>query len=150
MKIIYLFLLLLVGCTGVIIDESTPYELTKDEVYTLEKALDNEYLALTFYQQAADDFGEVFLDAVRIQDNNIIKLNEVFEDYEIDVPENENVAQEVDNIKVACENAILFERRKAYNNLISQIDNPDVVEVFRELSKISENQLAIFKGCSLI
>ena len=106
-------------------------------------ALDDEYKAWSVYDQVIDDFGNVrpFTNIQRAEEKHIAALVNLFEAYDLEVPENEwagNVPS-YDTLNDAYAAGVQAEIDNAalYDQLFDMTENPDIVRVFTSLQQAS-------------
>jgi hypothetical protein len=130
-------------------------DLSAWEEEALRIALQDEYKAWSVYDQVIADFGAVrpFTSIQKAEENHIAALVALFEGYGLDVPANEWVGNvpTFDTLAEACEAGVQAEIDNAalYDQLLSMVDNPDLVRVFTALQSASQDQhLPAFERCA--
>lgn len=127
-------------------------DLTVTEIQALYEALDDEYRALTTYEQVLADFGEVppFSHIREAEKRHIEALCRLFARYGLAVPENPwpgKVGQYA-SLQGACETAVAAEiaNAKIYERLLQATERPDILKVLRNLQNASQqNHLPAFR-----
>jgi len=130
-------------------------ELSESEAQALRMALEDEYMAWSFYEQVIEDFGPVrpFASIQRAEENHIAALVALFERYGLEVPSNEwavvqdssdsmplgsgleSIAEAyVVGAQAEVDNAAL------YDELLTMVDNADLVRVFTSLQEASQTK----------
>ncbi|MGZ8907631.1 MAG: ferritin-like domain-containing protein [Methylobacter sp.] len=127
-------------------------DLTVIEIQALYEALDDEYRALATYEQVLADFGEVppFSHIREAEKRHIEALCRLFARYGLAVPENPwpGKVGRYSNLQGACETAVAAEiaNAKIYERLLQATERPDILKVFRNLQKASQqNHLPAFR-----
>ena len=128
--------------------------LTESEVEALHLALDDEYKALATYQGVLDTFGEVvpFAEIALSEQRHIEALVTQFEKYGIPVPENPWFGEVpvFGTLSEACQAGVEAEIANValYDQLFEMTDRQDLVRVFTNLSRASqESHLPEFQAC---
>lgn len=124
---------------------------------SLTIAIEDEYKARETYLAVIDKFGDVrpFSNIILAEENHISSLENLFNKYKIDIPEN-NFAGKIevaDTLKEMCEIGVQaeVENAKLYREkLIPSVkEYPDVTMVFENLMQASENNhLKAFNNCN--
>jgi hypothetical protein len=129
--------------------------LSPSEVDALTTALDDEYKAWSTYEQVIADLGAVrpFTSIQRAEENHIAALVSLFDRYGLDVPANEWPVSvpTYDSLAEACAAGVQAEIDNAalYDELFSNVDNPDVIRVFTALQQASQTKhLPAFERCA--
>lgn len=125
------------------------------EYEALHAALDDEYKAYSTYENVLQDFGDIrpFIHIQQAELQHITTLHQLFEKYDIEIPENPWVdkAPRFSSVTKACvagkegeiTNAALYEK------LLTSTDKADVLNVFQALQSASENNhLPAFEKCA--
>lgn len=128
-------------------------ELSPSELTALEKALQDEINAESFYQKVIEKFGTVrpFSMIVSSERQHISELENIYETYGIDVPA--LIAKDIAlpaSIDEACKISVQAEvdNIKLYDELKTQVTKTSVKEVFDNLAYASENMhLPAFERC---
>jgi hypothetical protein len=136
-------------------DDGSLTDLSASEIKALHLALEDECKAWSTYDQVIADFGKVrpFTNIRRADENHIAALVALFQRYGLAVPINDwpgNVAT-FDTLDQACEAGVQAEIDNAalYDQLVSMVDNPDIVQVFTALQQASQDQhLPAFEQCA--
>ena len=141
--------------SGECVDVGSVEQLSASEVEALRMALDDEYKAWSVYEQVITDFGGVrpFASIQRAEESHIRALVRLFDRYGIDAPVNEWLGQvpSYDTLAEACEAGVQAEvdNGELYDELLSMVDNPDIVRVFIALQRASEiRHLPAFEYCA--
>ena len=137
------------------IDELPYEELSDSEITALGSALNDEYKAEATYQKILDTFGEdttPFNNIINAEVKHSTKIIELYEKYDLDVPENDLYYQtpEFETVTGACSAAVQAEIDNValYDELDSEIDNEDIQVVFASLRRASqESHLPAFERC---
>jgi hypothetical protein len=130
-------------------------ELDESETEALLMALDDEYKAWSVYDQVIADLGTVrpFVSVQKAEENHIAALVTLFDRYGLEVPANDwpgNVPT-FETAADACTAGVQAEIGNAslYDELLSMIDNPDIVRVFTALQQASQTMhLPAFEQCA--
>jgi len=141
--------------SGPISDGTAMGDLDESEVEALMMALQDEYKAWSVYDQVVIDLGTAwpFTNIQRGEENHIAALVTLFDRYGLDVPVNEwadNVTG-FDTLAEACEAGVQAEIENAalYDELLSMVDNPDIIRVFTTLQQASQTKhLPAFERCA--
>jgi hypothetical protein len=118
-------------------------EISSDEIFALNRAMDDEYKLRATYQKTLDTFGEVkpFAEIYTSTDRHVEALTWLFDRYQLEIPRDEwfEVIPEFNNVHEAYEECQAMEMQSAalYDELIGKVDNADIRFVFRELMRIS-------------
>jgi hypothetical protein len=143
------------AASGPVSDGTTMGDLDESEVEALMMALQDEYKAWSVYDQVVTDLGPAwpFTNIQRAEENHIAALVTLFDRYGLDVPLNEwadNVPS-FDTLAEACEAGVQAEIDNAalYDELLSMVDNPDIIRVFSALQQASQTKhLPAFERCA--
>jgi hypothetical protein len=134
------------GPTSGIVDASDA-DLSESEEAALLMALQDEYKAWSFYEQAIAELGAVrpFTSIQRAEENHIAALVTLFDRYGLDVPVNEystSVGGGPESMAEACELGVQAEEDNAalYDELFAMVDNTDIVQVFTALQEASQTK----------
>lgn len=143
--------------TTILDDGQTPTtapSLSQLEIEALNSAIDDEYKARATYAGVIEKFGDVrpFNNIMNAEQQHIEALKRIYSIYNLEVPEDPwtgNVP-EYGTLAEACDagaNAEI-ENIRMYERLLVQVENPDVLETFKNLQKASlENHLPAFQRC---
>lgn len=130
-------------------------ELSEAEINALNLTLNDEYRAEAIYQNVLDKFGDVrpFSNIIRAEQKHSDSLIQIYERYGLIVPENNwyDSVPEFDSVREACAAGVEAEIENAalYDELMSNIDNQDIIIVFTALRDASiNNHLPAFQRCS--
>jgi hypothetical protein len=130
-------------------------DLSESEIQALSMALDDEYRAWAVYDQVIADLGAVqpFTSIQKAEEAHIAALVTLFDRYGLDVPANDYVGTipTFDTWAGACETGVQAELDNAglYDQLLSMVDNPDIVQVFTSLQQASQTRhLPAFERCA--
>lgn len=135
----------------------TPREraLAGPEIEALLEALDDEYKAVATYEQVIVDLGPIrpFTNIVEAERRHIEALRGLFDRYGIAMPANTwlGAAPTFGSVAEACAAGVDAEIENAamYGNLIAATDHVDIIEVFENLRRASqENHLPAFRRCA--
>jgi hypothetical protein len=140
---------------GPIADGAYTGELDESEAEALLMALEDEYKAWSVYDQVVTDLGAArpFINVQRAEENHIAALVTLFDRYGLDVPVNawaDNVPH-FDTLAEACEAGVQAEIENAalYDELLSMVDNPELIRVFQSLQRASQTKhLPAFERCA--
>jgi hypothetical protein len=128
--------------------------LSDAEVSALREALDDEYKAVATYDRVLADFGEVgpFTNIVEAERRHVRALAAVFDRYGLPLPANTwgERAPRYESIRAACSAGVEgeIENGAMYDRLIAVTTHTDIIEVFENLRRASqENHLAAFRRC---
>ena len=140
---------------GSVFDGTTLGDLDESEVEALMMALQDEYKAWSVYDQVVADHGAAwpFTNIQRAEENHIAALVTLFDRYGLSVPVNTwagNVPH-FDTLAEACEAGVQAEIENAvlYDELLSMVDNPDIIRVFTALQQASQTKhLPAFERCA--
>ena len=129
--------------------------LTEAEIYALNEALNDEYLAWATYDQLIADFGEVrpFSNIREAEARHIKALCTLFARYGLPVPENPwpgKVARYA-SLHAACEAGVAAEiaNGEMYERLFGATQRPDILTVLRNLQAASQQRhLVAFQRCT--
>lgn len=129
--------------------------LSDAEVSALHEALDDEYKAVATYDRVIADFGAVrpFINIVEAERRHVGALAEIFDRYGLPLPAdiwNER-APRYESIRAACTAGVEgeIENGAMYDRLIAVTTHTDIIEVFENLQRASqENHLAAFRRCA--
>jgi hypothetical protein len=129
--------------------------LSEGEIDGLLLALNDEYHAWAVYDQVIADFGDVrpFTNIRRSEATHISALTELFDAYDVPVPDNPwpgNVPS-FDSVTDACAAGAAAEIANVdlYDELFSSTDRDDVLTVYQSLQRASEeSHLPAFQRCS--
>lgn len=129
--------------------------LSDAEVSALHEALDDEYKAVATYDAVIADFGAVrpFINIVEAERRHVGALAGVFDRYGLPMPANtwDDRAPRFESIRAACAAGVEgeIENGAMYDRLIAVTTHTDVIEVFENLQRASqENHLAAFRRCA--
>lgn len=135
-------------------EDRDPAPLEPAEVHALREALDDEHKAWATYDQVVRDFGPVqpFVNIREAEARHIDALLSLFRRYALPAPDNPwpGRVPRFASLHEACaagvdaevENGALYER------LLRSSDRPDVLAVFRNLQRASQqNHLQAFRRC---
>lgn len=134
---------------------SSDRALSDAEVAALCEALDDEFKAIATYDQVIADFGAIrpFVNIVEAERRHANALLSLLERYDVAVPHNP-WADEVprfSSLQEACLAGVEGEIENAamYNRLIADTRHPDIIEVFKNLQRASqERHLDAFRRCA--
>ena len=129
--------------------------LTEAEIYALNEALNDEYLACATYDQVIADFGEArpFSNIREAEARHIKALCTLFARYGLPVPENPwpgKVARYA-SLLAACEAGVTAEiaNGEMYERLLGATQRPDILTVLRNLQAASQQRhLVAFQRCT--
>jgi len=128
--------------------------LNETEVRALHEALDDEYRAWTTYDRVIADFGGVqpFSNIREAEARHIEALRGLFSRYGLVVPANPwpGKAMRYTNLQEACKAGVAaeIENGALYERLLASTQCPDILAVFRNLQKASqERHLPAFQRC---
>lgn len=132
-------------------------DLTKEAKDALNKAIDDEYKAMSTYKKIIDKFGMVrpFSMIKNAEEQHIASLKAVFDKYGLAVPNNTwlEKAKTPDTLKQACQTGVEAEiaNAKLYREeLLPAVKNyEDITAVFTNLMNASEQKhLIAFEKCN--
>ncbi len=133
-------------------DHPADDRLTDSEVADLLAALDDEYMAHTTYVQVIADFGDVlpFSNIVEAESRHIDALVRLFHRYGVEVPDNPWLGKvpRYESVTEACRAGVEAEIENAalYDRLMAGTSRSDVLEVYRNLQRASQqNHLPAFR-----
>jgi hypothetical protein len=134
---------------------SSSQSLTASEIQALQEALDDEYKARETYLRVIEIFGWVnpFANIQRAEANHIQALVNIFEQYNIPIPENKwaGSVPSYASIQEACaagEQAEI-DNVAIYDRLFPMVQNPQIITVFQALQRASqEKHLPAFARCA--
>lgn len=135
----------------------TPREqaLAGPEVEALLQALDDEYKAVATYEQVIADLGPIrpFTNIVEAERRHIEALRGLFDRYGVAMPANawHGATASFGSVAEACAAGVDAEIENAamYDDLIAATDHADIIEVFENLRRASqENHLPAFRRCA--
>jgi len=135
--------------------DSSDRALSDAEVAALCEALDDEFKAIATYDQVIADFGAVrpFVNIVEAERRHANALLAIFHRYDIAVPD-DRWADDVprfSSLHEACLAGVDGEIENAamYSRLIAATSHPDIIEVFENLQRASQdNHLDAFRRCA--
>jgi hypothetical protein len=144
-----------VATSGTNLDDAYVGELDTAAADALIMALEDEYKAWSVYDQVITDFGTAwpFTNIQKAEEKHIAALVTLFERYGLDVPMNTwvgNVPQ-YDTLAEACAAGVEAEIENAalYAELLSAVDDPDILRVFQALQQASQTKhLPAFERCA--
>jgi hypothetical protein len=120
----------------------------------LREALDDEYRAWATYDQVIKDFGQVrpFINIRDAEARHIQALCSLFNSYNIAMPKNNwpGQVERYNTLQEACKAGVVaeIENGAMYNRLLKSTDRDDILRVFRNLQKASQQRhLVAFKRC---
>lgn len=126
--------------------------LTDEEIGDLLAALDDEYMAHATYMQVIADFGEVlpFTNIVEAEGRHVDALARLFRRYGVELPDNPwpGKVSRYESVTEACRAGVEAEIDNAalYDRLLAGTSRPDVLEVYRNLQRASQqNHLPAFR-----
>jgi len=132
-------------------------DLNKEAKDALNKAIDDEYKAMSTYQKIIDKFGMVrpFSMIKNAEEQHISSLKAIFDKYGLAVPNNTwlEKAKAPDTLKQACQTGVEAEiaNAKLYKEeLLPAVKNyEDITTVFTNLMNASEQKhLVAFEKCN--
>lgn len=125
------------------------------EEFSLEEmlryAVQDEYLARQEYESIMEEYGEVrpFSNIIRAEETHIAILKELYETYDLDIPEDTAIDHAVvpDSLDIAFKIGVQAEidNIAMYEKFLEQDLPDDVKEAFIELRDGSKNHLAAFE-----
>lgn len=164
MKKIFIPLLILAAVIVLVfVTKNTEDETLNQEAeqITYEKALaialDDEYRAMATYDAVMENFGEIrpFNSIKKAEQNHISSLLDLYDYYELEVPENEweGKVEIADTLEDNCQIGVQAEIDNAdlYKNILLPAveDYSNITQVFTNLMNASQNNhLPAFKRCS--
>lgn len=129
--------------------------LTQAEIDGLLAAIDDEYHAWAIYDQVLADFGDArpFSNIINSEAQHIGSLVELFERYDIPVPENTWVGNvdSFESLQAACQGGVDAEIANAalYDGIFAGTDRSDILGVYQSLQSASaNNHQAAFERCA--
>jgi len=131
-------------------------ELDSEAVTALNKAIDDEYKALSTYQKVIAKFGMVrpFSMIIRAEETHITSLKALFDKYGLKIPKNnwEIKSLSLTTISAACQMGVIAEVANAdlYKNTLlpAVTKHADITSVFTNLMNASEQKhLVAFEKC---
>jgi len=135
--------------------EPQEQSLTEREVGVLLEALDDEYKAVATYEQMIADFGPIrpFVNIIEAERRHIEALRGLFDRYDLAMPSNPwpGTRPTFASVADACAAAVEGEIENAtmYEQLISATHHRDIIEVFENLRRASQdNHLPAFRRCT--
>jgi hypothetical protein len=153
-KILYIITLGIIfisGCSNNLIDTS----LSQEEIDGLNLALQDEYKAESTYQKVIDEFGEVnpFSNIIKAEQKHSSKLIELFEKYNLEIPQNQWYAKvpSFKSVQKACSVEVQaeIENIELYDKIFNSTQKEDILNVYTSLQRASqENHLPAFQRCS--
>ena len=124
------------------------------EVVALCEALDDEFKAIATYDQVIADFGDVrpFVNIVKAERRHAQALLTLFERFGTEIPHNPwpGQIQHFASLHDACVAGVEgeIENGEMYVRLIGVTQHPDIIEVFHNLQRASqEHHLEAFRQC---
>jgi hypothetical protein len=142
-------MLLLFGCVA---DSSD--SLSAKEKAAMDAAIDDEYKARATYKQVIDDFGSVkpFTNILAAEETHIDSLEALYDKYGLQVPQDRwaGNASSYSTLQDACAAGVAAEIANAamYDDLLEDVDNKDIIQVFQNLQSASRNNhLPAFQKC---
>lgn len=128
--------------------------LNDAEVSALCEALEDEYMAIATYDQVIADFGSVrpFVNIVEAEHRHAEALLTLFERFDVAIPHNPwpDQVERFPSLHDACVAGVEgeIENGAMYDRLIGATRQPDIIEVFRNLQRASqERHLDAFRRC---
>jgi len=129
--------------------------LSEAEANALGAALLDEYNAKALYEQAMADLGSVrpLTQIERGEEQHIAALQTLFTRYGLEIPADQAGGQDTTyaTLADACAAGVTAETANAalYDQLLSQVDNPDLIRVFTALQSASQNRhLPALQACA--
>lgn len=129
-------------------------ELDEREVADLHAALDDEYKARATYARVIEDFGPVrpFVNIVEAEGRHVAAILRLFHRYGLPVPEDPwpGAVPRYGSPAEACRAGVdaEIENGALYDRLLAGTTRPDVLEVYRNLQRASqEHHLPAFRRC---
>ena len=136
-------------------DDSAMGSLSEAEANALRAALLDEYNAKALYEQALADLGSVrpLTQIERGEEQHIAALQTLFTRYGLEIPADQAGGQDTTyaTLADACAAGVTAETANAalYDQLLSQVDNPDLIRVFTALQSASQNRhLPALQACA--
>ena len=128
--------------------------LSNKEIPVLLEALDDEYLAYVTYSQVIEDFGPIrpFINIREAEGRHITALLELFERYDIPIPDNPwpGKVDRYQSVEAACKAGVASEiaNGEMYDRLIQNTQKEDVITVLKNLQAASQQRhLPAFQRC---
>jgi hypothetical protein len=153
-----LSLLFLSGCSQTVDleNEEISTDLSTLEIEALKITLEDEYKAEMIYQNVLDKFGEntrPFSNIINAETKHSSKLIELFNKYNLEVPENTwyDKVPTFESVQKACKAGVQAEIDNAelYDSLFKNVEKKDIIFVFTNLRDASiDKHLPAFKRCS--
>ncbi|NNE67973.1 MAG: DUF2202 domain-containing protein [Pyrinomonadaceae bacterium] len=129
-------------------------ELKKKEIEGLLLALNDEYMATAIYAGVNEKFDNPrpFVNIVEAEKRHTKRLVEIFNKYELPVPENEwlGKAPGYESVLNACKAGIdaEIENKKLYDRIFDSTEKEDILTVYKALQRASEqNHKPAFERC---
>jgi len=129
--------------------------ISEEELKALDATLNDEYKAEAIYQKVINKFGEVrpFINIINAEQKHSEALIDIYRKYDLAVPSNDwyDKVPEFNTILDACNAGVDAEIENAalYDELLSGVDNQDIIIVFTSLRDASiNNHLPSFQRCA--
>lgn len=128
--------------------------LSNEEIPILLEALDDEYMAWATYGQVIEDFGPIrpFINIRDVEGRHIAALLELFERYDLPIPENPWLGKvdRYQSVEAACKAGVESEiaNGEMYERLIRNTQKEDIITVLSNLQAASQQRhLPAFRRC---
>jgi len=131
---------------GGAISDSPLEPLSEAEESALRAALADEYAAKALYEQAMADLGSVrpLTSIERAEEQHIAALERLFNSYGLEIPADPGDGQDLTfaTLADACAAGVTAETANValYDQLLAQVDSPNLVRVFTALQSVSQNR----------
>jgi rubrerythrin len=129
--------------------------LSEVETSALRAALEDEYRARALYEQALADLNSVrpLANIKRAEERHIAMLENMFTRYGLEIPPVQEGGQDgtFATLAHACAAGVTAETTNValYDQLLPQLDNPDLIRVFTALQRASETRhLPALESCA--
>ncbi len=130
-------------------------QLTDEETGALHEALDDEYKAISTYEQVIADFGPVrpFSNIIDAERRHVEALRSLYERYDVTMPANpwQGKVPTYESLHHACLAGVTAEIDNAtmYDRLLTMTNRSDIIGVFQNLRRASQdNHLRAFQRCA--
>jgi hypothetical protein len=145
-----------IGLTdGCAVIDSPAGTLSEAEADALRAALADEYAAKALYEQAMADLGSVrpLTSIEQAEEQHITALERMFDAYGLEIPADPVGAQDLTfaTLADACAAGVSVETGNValYSQLLTQVDNPDLIRVFTALQSASQTRhLPALEACA--
>lgn len=129
-------------------------DISQAELDALNQTINDEYKARAIYSKVIAKFGDIkpFSNIINAETTHASELTQLYIKYDLDVPVDdwESKVPEFETVSDACAAAVQAEIDNAalYDELLSNVDNQDIIAVFTSLRDASLNKhLPAFERC---